>query len=119
MIEDIKIEREKLLEKLKENRRQHHQTFEKAMAAFQEEVKEIAIQLGKDATAGRQVDRMALYRLPVPERHTEDYDLAIDMLENDTRKKITLEHRDFLQLWRDQWGWKQQWTTTNAAYLAE
>lgn len=118
MIESVKIERTKLLAQLEANRDRHRETFEKATEAFVATVNETAIRLGEDARAGREVDRLALYKLPVPEDHTEDYDLAIDMLANDTRKTITIEYRDFLQLWRDQWGWKQQWTTTNTFYGA-
>jgi hypothetical protein len=56
--------------------------------------------------------------LPMPEDHTDDYERAIKMLDLDVREDIELTEQEFAQYVLDDWGWKDQWTTTNSAYLA-
>jgi hypothetical protein len=52
-----------------------------------------------------------------PEDHTTDYDDAIDMMEWSTDGTIELTQSQFVQYVKDDWGWKDNWVASTAAYI--
>jgi hypothetical protein len=65
---------------------------------------------------GKPID--CFFRNLPPDDHTDDYDDVIDMLGMALDDKIELTQPQFKQYVKDDWGWKQSWTTSNTAYIA-
>lgn len=117
-LNDIEIKKDDLLAKLRANRETHHDTYQRAVDEFQRQQVKILEELVAKARNGQPFDRLALSRLAVPEDHTDDYDLAIEMLELDERDSITLEQREFRTYYRDEWEWRQRWIGSTQSYVA-
>lgn len=113
----IKVKKDVLLSKLRENRRTHSTQFEKASNGYRTKVIEALEAQLKDARAGK-LPRL-IFNLPMPIDQTAAYDRAIGMLELTVEKIIELEEHDYQQYVLDQWSWSAQTTATNSAYLAQ
>lgn len=110
----VVVSKAQLLETLKENRDKHRGIFLEAMAGY----KPRAIQLLNEHIA--RIEANAIERvyvdLPMPSDHTEDYDRAIASLTWNILEEVELTIQEFDWYVQDQWGWKQQWTTSNSVY---
>jgi hypothetical protein len=115
----VRVEREKVLERMRENRAQHRAIFEAAIEGYRQRVIEVLDQMIADARAGRRIRQNV--GLPEPADHTDDYDLVIDMLELEVEDVIELTQAEFAQYVRDDWGWKGQFyaQTTGAGYVGD
>lgn len=113
-LEEIRVDKNKLLKTLKKNRDAHREVFEKAMDAY----KTKAIEMLNDhierikANAPERV----VISLPMPEDHTDDYDHAIEMIEWSLDDELWLDTSEFATYVRDDWGWMKQTTATAAFY---
>lgn len=113
----IIVDKTKLIDKLKENREWHRAEFEKAYEGYR---KAMIATLEKNLEAvkngnGKVEVHIGLVR---PQDHTDDYDRAIQMLEWEQASTMELTLQEFTQFVQDDWGWKQQFTSTNASYIA-
>ena len=110
----IRVEKEKLLEKIKANRKRHHEVVVDAQKHFREKViEELDIML-EDARKGK---RMRLHiGLAPPMDHTQEYDTIIGMLEMDVDDFVDLTEHEYRCYIEDQWEWSRQWAMTNSAY---
>lgn len=115
----VKVEKGDLLARLKDNRQQHEQAFLTAYEGYtQTLIEELEGKLAQVKAGKTPKDRVYINAVR-PENHTDDYDDAIDMLEMADDKVIEMTQSQFRQYARDDWGWKQQWTTSNSAYIAK
>lgn len=118
MLNDLTFEKSTIIERLGVNRTKHLERFEKAWSSYtkkQIETLEKTIEELrnlKPGNAGLQ-DRILL---PVPDDHTEDYDLAIEMLNLATNAEVTMSAQQYERFMLDRWDWKHQFETTNAFY---
>jgi hypothetical protein len=101
--------------KLRENRDSHHDQFEKAWQGYCKMVRAELEHKLERIKAGKPIDRY-LGHTP-PEDHTGDYDDVIAMLEMMLDESIELTQGQFKQYVQDDWGWKEQWVTSNTAYM--
>ena len=115
----VRISKDELIERLKENRAKHRAEFEEGIEAYRAAViKELEDQLER-ALKGQDIQRFSL--LQQPEDHTSDYDHALDLLEMSLDEEIELTADDFARYVRDDWGWKKQFASsiqTSNNYLA-
>jgi hypothetical protein len=110
----VKVNKEELLTKLRENRDQHREVFLKAQDGYRQFlIKELEQRLD-EAQKGMKVDRFI--RLEEPEDHTSDYDRVIMMAEMSIDDEITLSDVDFGQYVMDNWAWKQAFAATAGTY---
>lgn len=113
-MQQIKVNRVQLLEKVRANRETHRETFLKAQIGFREQVIEYLDKMLKDAKKGIQ------YRLhvglPEPQDMTKEYDCVVAMLEMSVDDTIEISQQEFSQYALDQWNWKASWATTTANY---
>lgn len=116
-MDEVRVPKTKLLAKLKENRTQHREMFEKALEGYRELIIEVLEKKLSDAKAGKKVD--TYINLPMPTDQTKDYDRAIAMIEMDVSKVVTLDATEFSNYVMDDWSWKQQFTLSNSAYFAK
>ena len=112
---NIKVDKDRLMLALEQNRSSHTAQYQKARAGY--------ITVTTEQVRGylnRLLDGELLERafLPSPpEDHTPDYDDAIEMMAWAQDEFIELTQGQFKQYVMDDWGWKDQWMTSNTAYL--
>lgn len=116
-METVLISKQKLLEKVKENRELHRTTFEEALQGWKYRVLEELEKAISDAKKGR--DFRTYFSLPQPEDHTPEYDAVIDQIEWSEEGKIELTFHQFNQFVRDDWGWKQDFLANTSMYVSK
>lgn len=114
----ITVKKSELLEKLKKNRGEHSETFEKALKGYQTKVIESLEHLLADARKGKAIDHNVLSRLPVPMNQTKDYDQAILMLQMHQEETIEITNEQFACFVMDQWTWRDAMVHANSTYAA-
>lgn len=111
----ITVPKATLLEKLRENRGQHRQTFEEAWQGYRKHAeRDLAERL--DAVRDGKPFNLK-FGLVVPQDHTDDYDTAINMLEWHVGDEMEVSQEEFRQYVEDDWGWKDQFLHSTASYL--
>lgn len=114
----VRVKREAILERIKENRDKHRAQFEEALEDYRKGVLKELEEWLERARRGEKVRRATV--LTEPQDHTDDYNQIIDMLEMSVDDEIELTHQEFAQYVRDRWSWQGQFGTTmasNKAYL--
>lgn len=115
-MDKINVNKEQLIDKLKENRAKHRGIFLEATDAYR---KMAIAELDKSlelAKAGKKIRRSI--DLMEPSDHTKDYDRAIGMLEMSQDTDIQLSERDYNSYVLDDWAWRQQFLYSNSSYSA-
>jgi hypothetical protein len=111
----ITVAKPELLKVLKANRDQHRELYEEAWAGYCKAARAELEESLKRIKAGKPIPR---YLVAVaPEDHTNDYEDVIAMLEMAINDEIELTQAQFKQYVQDDWGWKEQWVTSNTQYL--
>ena len=106
----------KLIGILEENKKKHRNLFLKALDGYKKKAIETLEDKLEKVKNNKKLPMIQIY-LPIPEDHTSDYERVILLLELDARANVDLTETDFAQYVMDDWGWKDQWTTSNSAYL--
>ena len=113
-LDEVRMRRDDVLDIIKENRDAHREVFEAALEGYK--VKAIEI-LGEHIEKIRaNAPERLVFSLPFPEDHSDDYERTILMLEHSLDREILLDADEFARYIMDDWGWKQNWTATVAAY---
>ncbi len=111
----VEMKKSELLALVRKNRESHRKDFEDALKGFQKEAVRL---LEEHVGRARKGLRQGIYvSLECPQDHTRDYDRIILMLEHEVNKTIKLSQQEFAQYAQDDWGWKNQWTLSNSAYI--
>ena len=111
---EIKVSREELLERLKENREKHLKAYEKAIKCWQKELQSVLKTINTSDCVDFPYELEAL-RGDCPDEYLNEYDRAIDMFSMCVKKTITIDSESFNTFCRDEWGWKT-YTVTNKYY---
>lgn len=111
----ITVDKDALLGILKENRGKHGAAFRKAWDGYSKLVRQELEDMLTAVKGDKPIPRF-LNNVP-PEDHTTDYDDVIDMLQMNIANTVELTQPQFRQYVKDNWGWKQQWETSNTAYI--
>lgn len=115
-METVRVKKDQLLSKVRENRRAHRDLFLKAQEGYREKViEELDIML-RDAREGKKIRRGI--SLPEPIDQTRDYDRVVAMLEMSVDEYIELNPTEFAQYVLDDWQWKANTMHINSSYLA-
>ena len=113
-MDKVKIERTKLLAKVKANREQHVKEYAAAYEGYRAEaVKRLGEQF-KRAKAGEKFELH--FSLAQPESQADQYDTAIAMLEAGVEDVVELTREQFRELWQDQWDWSRHTKAMFANY---
>lgn len=113
-MQSIKINRQKLLVKIKKNRESHRAEFEKAIEGYR---KQMIIELDKiieEIKANRKIRRGV--SIPEPIDKTDEYDVVIDMLEMCESDAIEISDYEFKCYARDEWDWMPAVSGSNRRY---
>lgn len=112
---EVKLDARALMEILEANKNKHREMFLKALDGYQKTVvEELQKQLDR---AKRGLKRDVSVFLTCPQDHTADYERVIQMLRMSVDNVVVLSQQEFSMYVQDDWGWKQQWTTSNLAYM--
>lgn len=114
MLEQVKVEKAKLLETLQANRDKHVEAYNSAVANYRAEAVQ-ALLRRVDELQGFKTLKLH-FNLPEPRSFEEDYDRAIAMVEWSTEDEIILSEYDFRAFVLDQWNWREQFTTSTMHY---
>lgn len=110
------IDREKLLGTLRKNRESHRAIFEEAVEGYK---KKALDELESKLEAVRSMKRKPIQvylSLPLPVDHTDEYDRAIKMISMSESESFELDEEDFSNFVEDDWGWKNNFLTSNSFY---
>lgn len=113
-LESIRVKREELLKRLYTNRASHRHEFTRALEGYKRVVLTKLEESLADARAGRKY--ISKFYLVEPVDHTSDYDRIIDMMQMSLDDELWLTQTEFSTYVRDDWQWKEQFTSTNASY---
>lgn len=111
---EVKMKRDVLLEKVRTNRTEHITVLEKAKAGYRSAAIDKLKARLKDAIDGGPISLRI--DLNAPEDHTRDYDRVITMLEMSVDETVTLDAHSFDQYVLDQWQWKAGFDLTASSY---
>lgn len=122
----VNIEKNKLLEKVKENLEKHIKEYNEAVEDYIAVVQEICVENVKTAKRNLKVSKEMNgvngdFNLPkmfpsTPVSYENEYNRAIAMLEMSADEIIELESEVFNQLVLDEWEWKRNFEMTNTLY---
>jgi len=111
----VKIKKDKLLKKLKENRETHRNNFLEAQKGYRQEAIEQFDKALKNARDGKPI--ITYFNLTAPVDQTFDYDTIIEMLDWEVEEIVELDQSSFKNYVLDEWNWKQDWLCSNSAYM--
>ncbi len=113
----VRVRRAELVEKVRTNRTKHEETYKKALTVFREEAVDKLRGMLKAAEDGGEIEQYL--GLPEPQKHTDDYDQVIAMLEMSTEDEIDLDALDFARYVLDKWGWQANFEATTGCYASK
>lgn len=114
-MENVRVSKKELLEKVMQNRNQHAELFKKAQEGFVRRWTEEMHDMMKAAENG---DVRLYVGLTPPSDHTAEYNRAIRMLEMSQDDTIEIDTETFAQLVMNEWQWFNQATAINATYAS-
>ena len=113
----VKIEKQRLLEKLRENREEHHRLYVDVEIAYRKAVIKEAYEIVRKADSGETFNRCI--RATEPTDHTDDYDRAISMLEYSTEDIVEITDNEFDQFVLNKWDWSGLFGDTYTDYMSQ
>jgi len=118
-METISINKEQLVQILKENKEKHVASYLEAIENYKDAVKVYFPKFCQDALDNP--EKLPRYDPPlIPLSYEKDYNNAIEMLSYEVNDSVTLSAKEFRQLVKNQWSWSQDFESTfskNKSYL--
>jgi len=114
MMDLIKVDKDQLLETLRENRENHINTYDEVLQAYRDKSVELLEEHIERIRSGA-VEKVNV-NLPVPENHEDEYDRAISMVEWHQGETIELDSYEFDNFVRDKWRWKNEFVEMSMTY---
>lgn len=120
----VSLEKNELLNKIRENLAAHEEAYEQAMIVWREEVTELLeAKLNEFRETGELKDDArrnspASYVMipPRPVKYVDSYNRAIRMLTDHSIDVIELEDEDYAKFVLDDWEWSGEWAANTASY---
>ena len=113
-LSEVLLNKDALLEQVRENYALHREKFEEAMDGYKAKVVgllEEHIQRIRDNAPEK-----VFIQLEMPEDHSKDYERVIEMLEWSKDDDLELDEQEFATYVLDQWGWQEGFSATYAMY---
>lgn len=112
---EVKVNKNALLNTVKDNRGRHEAEYKQAMVGYRQEVIEGLQKALDEAQSGGELKTSLWLSEPISE--VKSYEKVIAMLEMSTDEEVTLSQSEFSQYVLDDWTWKELASTTNARYI--
>ena len=110
----IKVNKNKLIEQIKENKLKHVESYIKAVIAYKEEALRQINSLKVKAESGEL--RLTL-NLVSPVNNADDYDKIIQMFEWEVEDVVELEQKEFIQYVQDETDFAINAKMLNSSYI--
>ena len=113
-MDEVLIQKKRLLEKLKQNRDEHKEIYETALEGWKEEViKGLEDALVKAKKGEEYITQLDLTK---PVHHLKEYDEIIDRVEWHEKDLIELDIQEFNCFVRDKWDWSHWFLKQATSY---
>jgi hypothetical protein len=110
VMREIVVERERLLQRLDENRERHAREYAEAHEMFRVAVIARLREMAEQAQAGGAVETRV--GIEEPHSYVAEYDVAIDLFGMDVRAEVPLDEREARKYLRDEWEWRAHFAAT-------
>ena len=110
----IKVDKNKLIEKIKENKKAHIEAYEKALVAYKTEAFK---QLSSLKTRAEEGDTKLYLQLTTPINNAENYDKIVEMFEWEVEDFVELEQQEFNEYVQDETDFARMAKLSNSAYI--
>lgn len=115
MLANVKVDPNKLLDTLRENRAKHQTEYDTAVAAYREKAEKALRKRALDVRDGKTLS-VQITNLPEPKSFADDYDRAIEMILWSKDDEIVLTERDFRAFVLDEWEWNHAFLAATSIY---
>jgi len=115
IMNEVKVNRIKLLNTVQENYKKHREILQEAKAGYVKKAQEVFQEKLNKANNGIVDLRLDL---KAPEDYSKQYEVAIEMLKWEVSEEIKLSHNDFKSFVMDDWSWKENFLFSNVEYSA-
>lgn len=114
----VNVNRQELLQKLKENKEEHIAEFNEAMIAYRAKLAEEYRELKKkiNYASDLELSKMRIVFSQAPASHEADYDEVIDMLSVSVDETIRLDKDSFKAFYKNEWNWTAAFKTLVGSY---
>lgn len=116
LIDKVKISKNDLLEKLRDNKAAHIVEVSNLLEARRVQILEDFEIIIENIARKADYQPPEHMSYPKPEDHSADYDVAISMVEMEVDDTITLAQDQFKRVVMDQWEWRAELDLANATY---
>jgi len=116
-MKDITVNKQKLIEVLEKNKKEHIKEYDLAMIGYKiNVVKEYKSQLRKFRTlSDEEVENFNLgLNTTLPTSHKDDFDLVIGMLTASIDDTLEITENQYRKYYLNKWDWHYSWTLTNS-----
>jgi hypothetical protein len=113
----VRVNKAEIMAKIQANRDIHRSIYERAMEGYRKKAVARLNSVIDDLKAGKTPNLHIGLR--IPEDHTTDYDVILDMLANSIDSYVELDEIGFRRYVRDEWDWKQNFTALTMDYLEQ
>jgi PleD family two-component response regulator len=116
-MKDITVNKQKLIEVLEKNKKEHIKEYDLAMIGYKiNVVKEYKSQLRKfRKLSDEEVKNFSLgLNTSLPTSHEDDFDLVIGMLNASVDDTLEITENQYREYYLNQWGWYSRWTLSNS-----
>ena len=120
-LHEVRVKKDDLIAKMRANLERHKAEYTEAYAGWVRQVMRGIVALEEARTADLGIDECKarlkeLNALTEPKSHEEEYTETLELLEASQDVEFVLDVQTFNQFWRDNWRWKNDFTTSNARY---
>lgn len=109
-MKNIKMNKNQLLDILEKNRDEHKEEYDEAIEAYEKQVVKEAEKFLEEIKANpRKNWRYSNHiKAQMPEDHSRDYNLAIEMLQHEVNEEVVLTQQEYAELVQDEWDWARE-----------
>jgi len=112
----IKVKKDQLIEKIKENKKKHVELYEKAVVAYKEEALEQLEKLTAEVNDGSLEIQLNLI---TPINNEQNYDDVIEMFEWEVNEEVQLGQNEFREYVQDETDFAQDALHSNMMYSSK
>lgn len=112
----IRVEKQKLIDKIKENKKNHINEYKQAVIAYKKEaLKQLAELIDKVNNGELDIS----LNLITPVDSSDNYDKILEMFEWEVEDQVDLEQNEFIEYVQDETDFARQAKLSNTAYFMQ
>jgi hypothetical protein len=116
MPKTVKVEKAKVLETLRQNKKIHHEEYEEAMNGWIVKAKEKMLDIITQLQSEKARETKIEIHLPKPVSFEKEYEKTIKMIELEISNEIEISNEEFEKFFLDEWEWKHNFLSNTMMY---